>query len=85
MDEISQDRLDWLQKTEAITKKGISVEQGMSSAPVREGSIVEKEGSKFRVYHVRLVDDYYFWHGAPYEYSPEDPCDEDFMSDITEE
>ena len=71
------------------SRQGIYVQQGVSAEPVEIGDIMsvweKKRGEtrRFKVFHVDMVDNFYWWYGELYTEEAEDPCDDDFMEEIS--
>jgi len=84
---ISQETRDRYNTIAARTTKGIYVHQAAcASKPPKVGDIVVDASKSWLVFLVHKVDGGYFWYGQDpqtVEGDPEEPCDEEFMKDIS--
>jgi len=84
---ISQEMIDRYNTIAARTSKGIYVHQAACfSNPPEVGNIVVDASKSWLVFMVQKVYRGYFWYGQDpqtVEGDPEDPCDEEFMEDIS--
>jgi len=78
---------EWVKAIAARTSKGIYVHQATCKInPPEVGDIVVDKEMGWLVFLVHKVFEGYAWYGQDpqtVEGDPEDPCDEDFMKDIS--
>lgn len=82
---LEQKRRARLAMITARTSRGISIHQGLSSSPVKVDTLKIAKGKSWLVFLCFVVlGRGYLWYGQdPDSVEPEDPCDEDFMKEIS--